>query len=437
MKGLRILDGKLVKPERSLDLGEFLRLRLEHSEPHEAALAAAHRRVLQRYGALLLPPAVLVMSAVNDHWRLPLLSGPLRSSVARTSSRRSSPWPAPSWLAPPATRVTRCVWLGLKITRIGHGEPGGHAVGEAGCRRHRAELEFPGDDAEHVGGDPGMERNPTAGRWHDLIGEEAPHRGEQFPPRRPPVRRRRGAGGGPGSGGPARTLPSRRSPWTSPGPRCGGWLAASSCKARSNTGLYSSNVSSVARRSATGSVPGKSAGASSECRPAANSASWPTSTRRAWVYSPSRRILRAIVSPGTRRMTMPAVPRPAPSETIISSGTQSPSAAARLMARASLSIAPGSPCRPGGSRLSTSSVLEPSGPTASKAQISREAPPDIGASPSMLAGPSHGFSVLASSSLSTGTSAISSRLRPSGRAGACSRTCIRRLGASGSPRRLL
>ncbi len=84
MKGLRILDGKLVKPERGLDLSKLIRLRLEHSEPHEAALTALHRRVLQRYGALLLPPAVLVMSAVNDHWRLPLLNGPLRSSVAST-----------------------------------------------------------------------------------------------------------------------------------------------------------------------------------------------------------------------------------------------------------------------------------------------------------------------------------------------------------------
>src|SRR5260221_11104343 len=84
MKGLRILDGKLVKPERGLDLSKLIRLRLQHSEPHEAALTALHRRVLQGYGALLLPPAVLVMRPVTDHRRVPLLNGPLRSSVAST-----------------------------------------------------------------------------------------------------------------------------------------------------------------------------------------------------------------------------------------------------------------------------------------------------------------------------------------------------------------
>src|SRR5262249_42968039 len=76
VKGLRVLHCQLMKPERGLDLGELIGLRFEQAEPHEAALAAARRRVLQRCGPLLLPPAVLVMSAVNDHWKRPQLTGP-------------------------------------------------------------------------------------------------------------------------------------------------------------------------------------------------------------------------------------------------------------------------------------------------------------------------------------------------------------------------
>src|SRR5258708_38488229 len=93
MKGLRILDGKLVKPERGLDLSKLIRLRLEHSEPHEAALAAAHRRVLQRYRALLLPPAVLVMSAVNDHWKLPQLTRTQGRLARIVRPQNNADWP--------------------------------------------------------------------------------------------------------------------------------------------------------------------------------------------------------------------------------------------------------------------------------------------------------------------------------------------------------
>ena len=73
---------------------------------------------------------------------------------------------------------------------------------------------------------------------------------------------------------------------------------------------------------------------------------------------------------------------------------------------------------------------------------SREAPPGILASPSMLFWPTQFRTILARSSSLIPAAPISSRSRPPGspsrpsaRAGACSRTCTRRPAASGSPRR--
>ena len=84
---------------------------------------------------------------------------------------------------------------------------------------------------------------------------------------------------------------------------------------------------------------------------------------------------------------------------------------------------------PGGSRRSTSSVRDPPVPTASNDQVSREAPPDSRARPSMAAMPRASRSASARA-----CSAINLWSRPWARAGACTRTCTRQPGASVSPR---
>jgi hypothetical protein len=67
MKLLRILDRQLMQPEGVTHLSQLVGPRLEQSQPHEAILAAAGGRLLQRHRAFLLPAAVLVMSAIDDH----------------------------------------------------------------------------------------------------------------------------------------------------------------------------------------------------------------------------------------------------------------------------------------------------------------------------------------------------------------------------------
>ncbi len=67
VKGLRVLNRQLVQPEGVTDLGQLLFPGLEQSQPHEAALPASGRRLLQRHRAFTLPAAVLVVRTVNDH----------------------------------------------------------------------------------------------------------------------------------------------------------------------------------------------------------------------------------------------------------------------------------------------------------------------------------------------------------------------------------
>jgi hypothetical protein len=64
---LRVLDRELVQPERVPDLGQLLRLRLEQPQPDKSPLPTPGRRLLQRHRAFLLPAAILVVSAIDDH----------------------------------------------------------------------------------------------------------------------------------------------------------------------------------------------------------------------------------------------------------------------------------------------------------------------------------------------------------------------------------
>src|SRR3984893_10251954 len=72
MKGLCVLYRQLVQAEAVTDQGQLLGSRLEQSQPHEAALPAPGRSLLQRHRAFTLPAAVLVVSTINDHLGAPL-----------------------------------------------------------------------------------------------------------------------------------------------------------------------------------------------------------------------------------------------------------------------------------------------------------------------------------------------------------------------------
>jgi hypothetical protein len=68
VEALRVLDRELVQAEDLLHRLELLGRRLDHPEPDEAGIAAADRgRVLGPHRALVLPPALPVMRAIDDH----------------------------------------------------------------------------------------------------------------------------------------------------------------------------------------------------------------------------------------------------------------------------------------------------------------------------------------------------------------------------------
>src|SRR6266571_6935622 len=71
MKVLGVLDCQLMQAEGVPDLGQLLFPGLEQAQPHEAALPASGRSLLQRHRALIAPAAVLVVSAINDHLGAP------------------------------------------------------------------------------------------------------------------------------------------------------------------------------------------------------------------------------------------------------------------------------------------------------------------------------------------------------------------------------
>jgi hypothetical protein len=207
----------------------------------------------------------------------------------------------------------------LEIPGVGDGKLRGDAVGEPGFPRDRAELTLAGDDAQDIGGNPGMKGELPRGRGHDLVGEVFPHGIKQLARRGAPVRRR-----------------SRPRDARGPRPASGGLGRGSR------------------REQQQQQVPLLLANPAPDCRQ-----------------------LDGAVSPATRRMTSPAEPhRSGSSVQSKTSGTASPATRASLMARASRLMAPGSLGRPGGSRRSTNSARDPSAPMASKAHVSRDAPPD-------------------------------------------------------------
>src|SRR4051812_7986220 len=191
----------------------------------------------------------------------------------------------------------------------------------------------------------------------------------------------------------------RRSPWISASAVCGGRWASSQSWVLSKTVLRWSRcwyLSQIAIASGD-SAPGTSAG-SIACNPARNSASCATSTVRAAVYSSSRRMRRAMASPGTRRMTRPGVPRWVPSSSSSTSGARNPARVHARITSASRRIVPGWPGRFGGARRRISSS-----PHAGNDQVSRDAPPvSLRGAVTSTGAPSTGASAVASPSETDG-----------------------------------
>ena len=194
--------------------------------------------------------------------------------------------------------------------------------------------------------------------------------------------------------GPTTRLPLRKSPWTSVSrpPTAAGRWRSSQRKPSSNAGCGSPVASRVARSWASWSPPARPGTASSGMRWMRASASphWAASRGRAAENSSSRRILRAIVSPGTRSTTIHAAPNPAPAGSpgpapsmasdraapvATTPGTGTPSAAAARSSAASVAM-PAVAGPPGRARCRISGR-----PPASNAHVSRDAPPDSRRSP--------------------------------------------------------
>ena len=64
---LRVLDRQLMQAKGVTDLGQLLIRRLEQAQPHEAALSAPGRRLLQGHRPRTVPATVQVVGTINDH----------------------------------------------------------------------------------------------------------------------------------------------------------------------------------------------------------------------------------------------------------------------------------------------------------------------------------------------------------------------------------
>src|SRR6476620_11798849 len=71
VKGLGILDGKLVQTERLPDFVELLTAGLEHAQPYEPALKTLRCSRIQRDRPVALTATVAIVSAVDNHRRPP------------------------------------------------------------------------------------------------------------------------------------------------------------------------------------------------------------------------------------------------------------------------------------------------------------------------------------------------------------------------------
>src|SRR6478735_3157854 len=71
VKGLGILDGKLVQTERFPDFVELLTAGLEHTQPYEPALKTLRCSLIQRDRPVALTATVAIVSAVDNHRRPP------------------------------------------------------------------------------------------------------------------------------------------------------------------------------------------------------------------------------------------------------------------------------------------------------------------------------------------------------------------------------
>jgi len=70
----------VVQPETGLHLLQLLHARLEQAEPHEAGVGpfAGSRSPIELHRPIVLPPAVAVVGAIDDHWFLLQSCEPVR-----------------------------------------------------------------------------------------------------------------------------------------------------------------------------------------------------------------------------------------------------------------------------------------------------------------------------------------------------------------------
>src|ERR1700736_5940289 len=115
VKGLGVLDGKLVQTERFPDLVELIAAGLEHAQPYEPALMTLHCSLIQLDRPVALTATVEIVSAVDNHRRPPIEQR--RTQLLATFN-------------PAKHRATRSVWFTTcdrRRTGPSSCEPGGRA----------------------------------------------------------------------------------------------------------------------------------------------------------------------------------------------------------------------------------------------------------------------------------------------------------------------
>ena len=175
---------------------------------------------------------------------------------------------------------------------------------------------------------------------------------------------------------PTRRLPQRKSPWTVTRGPGSGRCAASQRAPSSSAGRTSPRASSRGRGSRSGSARGSpSTPAGSMAWMAARARPHcAVSAPRAVAHSPSRRILRGMVSPSSRSTTNQAGPMSSSSPMATTRGTGTPTAPAASSRSRSVRVLPCVGPRPRSTwRMS---ARRPSATSSSNALVTREAPPE-------------------------------------------------------------
>jgi hypothetical protein len=183
-------------------------------------------------------------------------------------------------------------------------------------------------------------------------------------------------------------LPTRKSPWTTASGVAGGRLSSSQRRPSSKAGRATSSRSSPARawsRTSRRSSCGWSSGGI-EWMAASASPSCAASARRPSAVRSARTRRGPRASPATAAVTRAGPSEPASVEATMVAGTGTPAAAAAARRASSAAIDAGPALPPGRVRWRIRS-RRPSGPTAVRAHVSRDAPPESRRSPSTVVAP--------------------------------------------------